>query len=229
MNLASLGAAANLVIAVSYLFITAVIVVPLVRGHQVRANRLGTATTAIFFTCAVHHGALGLAVAAAASGLQLAGGTFLFVCALHPGGGAALPAGPIGFTAASAVAAPPWDWTSVMVDVFGAALGLYYVRLRKTYGALMRGPVLFEDLREQQRQALQINDNIVQGLTVAHMALDLGDVQKGSAALADTLVSARAIISGLLEDPGRGTGLGPGDLVRQEAAVATPERKWRNR
>jgi hypothetical protein len=50
-----LGSAANLVIAVAYLAISWAILGPLLRTGQVRANRLGTATAAIFFTCAVHH------------------------------------------------------------------------------------------------------------------------------------------------------------------------------
>ncbi|HVL93098.1 MAG TPA: hypothetical protein VM264_07115, partial [Acidimicrobiales bacterium] len=55
-----LGTAANLVVAATYLLITAAIVRPLVREKQLRANPLGTATALIFFTCAVHHGSLGI-------------------------------------------------------------------------------------------------------------------------------------------------------------------------
>jgi len=231
MSPAQIGAVANLVIAISYVVITGVIAVPLVRQRQLRANRLGAATMAIFFTCAVHHGAVGLVAAAASSGVQLASGAFLFVCSLHPGPGGVVTAGPVGFKLASALPTPPpWDWWSVAVDVFGAGVGLHYVRLRRTYGSLMRGPVLFEDLREQQRQALQINDNIVQGLTVAHLALEVGDVEKGAAALDETLASARVIISGLLlQDRASGARLGPGDLMRKEAAVVIPGRKRRRR
>ena len=232
MSLGALGNAANLVIAASYLFITAVMVVPLVREHQIRANRLGTATAAIFFTCAVHHGAAAALGVAAAAGLKLTAGTvFLFACAVHPAAGGVLAvAGPVGVPLASAVPTPPaWDWYSVVWDVFGAALGVYYVTLRRTYGPLMRGPVLFDDLKEQQRQAVQINDNIVQGLTVAHLALDLDDVERGAAALEDTLEAARSIISGLLQDPGTNRRLRPGDLVRHEAAETTLSRNRRHR
>ena len=51
-----IGTAANLVVMVMYFAIVAAILVPLIKEKQVRANRLGTATAAIFFTCAVHHG-----------------------------------------------------------------------------------------------------------------------------------------------------------------------------
>lgn len=48
--------AANLVIALAYLGIFALIIIPLVKLKQVRSNKLGTATAAIFFSCAVGHG-----------------------------------------------------------------------------------------------------------------------------------------------------------------------------
>ena len=210
MTAGHLGGAANLVIAACYLVITGVMAVPLVRGRQVRANRAGTATVAIFFTCAVHHGAVGLLAVAALSGVQLAAGPFRYFCGLHPGLAATVPF------------PPAWSWYSVAWDTFGAAIGLYYVTLRKTYGSLMRGPVLFEDLKEQQRRALEINDDIVQGLTVAQLALETGDVEAGAVALEDTLTAAREIISCLLEDPATNARLGPGDLVRAEAAGLRP-------
>ncbi|MGH2513124.1 MAG: hypothetical protein ACRDGQ_10595, partial [Candidatus Limnocylindrales bacterium] len=131
---------------------------------------------------------------------------------------------------ASAVAtAPAWNWYSATWDVFGAGIGLYYVTLRKTYGSLMRGPALFEDLKEQQVRALEINDNIVQGLTVAYLALELDDEEKSAIALDATLASARAMISDLLEDPRSRLRLGPGDLVRQAAATTTPPAEGRHR
>ena len=51
------GLVCNAVISVTYFLIVLAIVVPLVRSHQLRSNPLGAATAAIFFTCAVHHGA----------------------------------------------------------------------------------------------------------------------------------------------------------------------------
>ena len=51
------GLVGNAVIMVAYLGICLAIVVPLARSHQLRTNPLGAATAAIFFTCAVHHGA----------------------------------------------------------------------------------------------------------------------------------------------------------------------------
>ena len=51
------GLVCNAVISVTYFLIVLAIVVPLVKSHQLRSNPLGAATAAIFFTCAVHHGA----------------------------------------------------------------------------------------------------------------------------------------------------------------------------
>ena len=63
---------ANLVIAAAYLGITFAILRPLFATDQWRTNRLGTATTAIFFTCAVHHGAHAIHMLVPASDLPVA-------------------------------------------------------------------------------------------------------------------------------------------------------------
>lgn len=68
----------------------------------------------------------------------------------------------------------------------------------------------------RHKQALQLNDQIVQGLAVAKMALDLGLPDKVDKAVAETLESARAIVSGLLVDLHEG-GLAPGDLILEES------------
>ncbi|HEX8509538.1 MAG TPA: response regulator [Propionibacteriaceae bacterium] len=48
--------AGNAVIAIAYMCIAVLIIVPLVRQHQFGSNKLGTATAAIFFSCSVGHG-----------------------------------------------------------------------------------------------------------------------------------------------------------------------------
>ena len=50
------AASANGIVAVAYVLIAWAIAAPLVRTQQLRTNKLGAATAAIFFTCAVHHG-----------------------------------------------------------------------------------------------------------------------------------------------------------------------------
>lgn len=75
-----------------------------------------------------------------------------------------------------------------------------------------------------QRQALEINDTVVQGLTVASYALDLGDNDLAAAALQETLAAARTLVSRLLDDTSGGNPLQAGDLVREAAAVVVAER-----
>jgi hypothetical protein len=70
----------------------------------------------------------------------------------------------------------------------------------------------------RRKQALEINDNIVQGLAVAKYAFEAGQTAEGMAAVEGTLAAARAIISNLLEEIGRDQPLAPGSLVRDEAA-----------
>jgi signal transduction histidine kinase len=106
----------------------------------------------------------------------------------------------------------------VFWEVLTAAMGVYYWSLRRTYGALMKGAKLFDDMRERQRQALEINDNIVQGLFVAQTALALDEREVSEEALRSTLESARQIISDLLGEANSDVALGPGELVRKQAA-----------
>src|ERR1041385_542639 len=132
-----IGTTANLVVSFSYLAIATVIIIPLAKERQVLANRLGTATAAIFFTCAIHHG--GHSVKA----------LLPFLHAWQA----------LGFGVTSGLYTRlSWDPEAVAWDLLTAAVGVYYLSLRRTYAPLMRGAKLFEDMRERQRQALEIND-----------------------------------------------------------------------
>lgn len=88
-----------------------------------------------------------------------------------------------------------WD---AALDLVTAIAGLYYWTLRRGFGHYVRGAKLFEDMRERQRQALEIHDNIVQGLTVALMALDLDEPERARESLDETMVAAKRIISSRL-------------------------------
>jgi len=75
-------------------------------------------------------------------------------------------------------------------------------------------------LREAQlrrRQALEINDNVVQGLAAAFYALELGNPEQSATFLAGTLSAARAMMDDLL-DPLTEAGMTPGQLTRSNAA-----------
>lgn len=99
---------------------------------------------------------------------------------------------------------------------------------------------LVANLREAQvrrRQSLEINDNLVQGLTVAVMCMETGDRAGAAANLEMVLSAARTMMNNLLVNPD-GTPLVPGDLMRStpssldpqvadHPAVQTPERAVR--
>jgi GAF domain-containing protein len=79
--------------------------------------------------------------------------------------------------------------------------------------------------KERERHALEINDNIVQGLALAKYAIEAGDLDQGVRALDDTLERARDIITSQLEEvAGRGRALTPGDLVRRGPSTIEPRR-----
>ena len=188
-----LDMAANLVAALASVAIAGAILVPLVREGQLRSNRLGAATAAIFLTSAVHHGSHAAHMALPVFGIETDQGL-----ALRTAFG---------------------GWHTVIIDVVTAWVGIYYWTMRRTYGSLMRGAKLFEDMNERQRQALEISDNIVQGLFVARTALALDEREMSEEALRSTLDSARQIISDLLGGSGTQLDLGPGQLVREQPAV----------
>lgn len=181
----SVSAAANLVAAAAYFAIVSAVLIPLAKEGQWRDNRLGLAIAAIFFTCAVHHGWIGLRLAVPAI------------------------SDPAGLALRESVALGEAFW-----DVAVAVVGLYYWSLRRSYGSLLRGASLFEDYRQQQRQALEINDAIVQGLVAAKLSLELGRTDVTQEALASTLGSARALITDLLGEVTSRSQFEPGDLRR---------------
>ena len=121
-----LSAALNFVIAVCYFAISGLIVRGLVRAGEWRTNRLGLATAGIFYTCAVHHGLH----------------TFHMV----------EPA--LGFSSPSGLAMrQAFDWHSIVSDMVGAGVALYYFSLRRSYRALLNGPKMFEDKNGQLLRA----------------------------------------------------------------------------
>ncbi len=52
----------------------------------------------------------------------------------------------------------------------------------------------------KQAQAVKLNDGLVQGLAVAKMALEIGDVDKALETIGSTLSQAKAVVGGLLDD-----------------------------
>lgn len=187
-----IGALANSVTMLAYFAIVAAILVPLIREKQLRANRLGAATAAIFFTCAVHHGSHAVHMVLPSLGVNLKSGLAM---------------------------RSAFDVEGVAWDLVTAGVGVYYWTLRRTYGALMSGAKLFDDLKERQRQALEINDGIVQGLATAKLALDLDQTAVTREALESTLASARGLITELLGEVTERPNFEAGDLRRSKAAL----------
>jgi hypothetical protein len=65
----------------------------------------------------------------------------------------------------------------------------------------------------RRRQALEINDNVVQGLTAAVLTLEDGDLPAAMSYVERTLTAARRMMNDWLQ-PLDGQDLRPGDLVR---------------
>jgi signal transduction histidine kinase len=86
------------------------------------------------------------------------------------------------------------------------------VRLRRNHG---RAP-LEPDARE--RHALEIHDNLVQGLTAIHWALEVGAYEHAREATRATLAQAQGMIGDLLQDHPEGQAFAPGALRRDLAS-----------
>ena len=65
-----------------------------------------------------------------------------------------------------------------------------------------------------RRRALELNDEVVQGLAVAQLALQAGREEQAREAIETTLNAAQEIVGELLESAGDRGRLQPGDLVR---------------
>ncbi len=74
------------------------------------------------------------------------------------------------------------------------------------------------EVRLRRRQAAEINDNVVQGVTAAMYALELDDAESALTYLTRTLESARTMMNDLIEPLGEDE-LEAGDLVRAEPAT----------
>ena len=80
------------------------------------------------------------------------------------------------------------------------------------------------EAERRQREALALNDEVVQGLAVAGYALGAGDSKAANRAVAATLNSARSMVSNLLGGRESDAQLGPGDLVREKPASPGEEK-----
>lgn len=184
------GLVCNAVVAVAYLLISLSIIRPLVSSGQLRSNRLGAATAAIFLTCAVHHGGHSVHMLLPYAGIEVHQGLAM---------------------------REAFDWQMAFWDVVTAGVGVYYWTLRRTYSSLMHGAKLFEDLKQREQQALELNDEVLQGIVVAKLALDLDDRDKARASLDTAIGAASRIITDLI---GPEAGQSRAGLLRSTAALS---------
>jgi hypothetical protein len=168
-----IGLVANLVVTAAYLLGALAVAVPLVRAGRLRVDRLAAATVALLLTGAVHH---------AVVSVQL----------LLP---AFDPDRTLGLATRDA-----WGWPLAVGDVVVAGAGLlYWSRRRSSPDDTGPAPARAESAGGiGEQQALELNDNVLQGLVVARMALDLGDVEKADRALGAAIDSASRIVTDLL-------------------------------
>jgi signal transduction histidine kinase len=181
------GVVANVLIAITY----AGIAVPLLRSARAarRGNRLRLGAAAVFLTGAAHHVVLGTHQIVTVSGAEAEVGLAL------------------------RAAFDDWHLSVLATVVAFAGAWCFWLQARHPWpreADASDGPGL-----DRERQALDIHDNVVQGLATAKLAFELGDNQRGMDALDKTLVGARSIITALLSAEGP---LDPSDLRRERAA-----------
>lgn len=191
-------AAANFVMVVVYALVSISMIRAIIDGRQLRSNPLLTATAAIFVTCTLGHGAHLAHALVATAGVW--GGTDL--------------------TPAQAVRAEFGDMRLLVWDAITAVVAVYFYTLRSRFAIVYKGAALCEDMEKRERQALEMHDNIVQGLAQAKMALDLGEREEGYRAIDTTLAASRRIMTEVLGREGSGIDLGPGDIRRHEPGGA---------
>jgi PAS domain-containing protein len=70
-----------------------------------------------------------------------------------------------------------------------------------------------------QRRAIEINDDVVQSVSAARMALDLDRLDDVREALTNALVASRRVVNDLLAGDDEETALRPGGLRRRDPAA----------
>ena len=182
-------ATANGIVSISYFVIAALIGRGLVSGGEWRRNRLAVTTAGIFFTCALGHG-------------------FHLVHLLDDGG-----------HHDGGIRDVLGTWPMALVDGCTAVVAISFLvqRLIADRGAAA-GNQMYQDLRERRQTALDLNDDVIQGIVTAKLALDLGDQEEARLYLERTLASSRELVGQLLGPLGGRDGIKPGDLRRRSAA-----------
>ncbi len=106
------------------------------------------------------------------------------------------------------------DAQTVPVKIIGSCQDVTDFRL--AMHELARSERRLTEVQERRTRALELNDNVVQGLATGLFALELGLVDKATTALSGSLLAARSIIGDLLRASGEE--LDPAGLVRSRPA-----------
>ncbi|SNQ51201.1 PAS domain S-box [Frankia canadensis] len=160
-----ISAAANAVIMAAYTAISVAIGRALWRSGQWRKNRLGLATTAIFFTCGVHHGWHTVHLLLPDHAMNVLTGH-------HMTGGGDMPGMEMGDESdRDHIAGNPMrlafnDPSTTAWDIITAAAAVWYWTLRSRFPALVRGAAVFEDLklRQAEEQTLRESEERYRGI-----------------------------------------------------------------
>jgi signal transduction histidine kinase len=179
----------NATVAVAYAFIAFFIGRGLSQTNQWRRNRLAVATCLIFASCSLGH--------------ALHAEHLLFGSSVAHG---------VDLRDLTAT------WHGALLETATASIAVYYVTLRNRYGILLAGNRLFDDLDDRQRTALEVHDDVIQGLVSAKLALDLGDVGEASRVIEQALGNTRRMVDRLMVPIAASGGIRPGDLRRQRPA-----------
>jgi hypothetical protein len=121
----------------------------------------------------------------------------------------------------------PWKWAGIHALFILGASAAYITGWRYTEIERKRAEDYGAQLAETellQREALEINDNIVQGLIAIEAAMDFNDEKLARDALTSTLDSARAIVTGLLQNAKTNGEFTPGDLRRDHPSFRIKSR-----
>ena len=109
----------------------------------------------------------------------------------------------------------PWGWAAIHAGFILAESVACLVAWKKSEQYATQ----ITEHGMRRREALELNDHVVQGLVVAKASFELGDIEGGRKALDATLGRAKTLVSDLLGQDEAQAEAKPGSLVREEAAA----------
>ena len=184
-----LTAGANAVVGVLYLAIAGTIVAVLSQGGRLRTHTLGQAALLAFGTVGIQFCLIAALLLAPSLGIDSSHGEAL---------------------------RDAWPALLGVWAVIGGAAALFLLTQRGSYGDVLLGPGLMDEVRARERQAFEINENLVQGLSVAKYSFEQGQEDRGRRAVNESLMRARKMTTDLLGEPGA-----PDDQVARASCGGT--------